>query len=57
MRNCARAYLTLPHNEPKAIVVVDAARRAKVVAERIWAAVEHRLHPGLERLAAETAAP
>jgi hypothetical protein len=28
-----------------------------VVSERIWITVEHRLHPGLEALAAETTMP
>jgi len=52
-----QAYLTLAAHEPKRFFVIDGRAPREVVAERIWAAVEQRLHPGLERLAAETAAP
>ena len=51
------AYRELAAKEPKRIVVVDGRAPRDVVAERIWAAVEQRLHPGLESLAAEVAAP
>ncbi|MGH6663542.1 MAG: dTMP kinase [Pseudolabrys sp.] len=51
------AYLALADKEPKRCVVIDGRAPREVVAERIWTTVEQRLHPGLERLAAETAAP
>jgi dTMP kinase len=51
------AYRALAEKEPKRCVVVDGRAPRDVVAERIWNAVVQRLHPGLERLAAETAAP
>jgi hypothetical protein len=37
--------------------VIDGRAPREVVAERIWSTVEQRLHPGLEQLIAETAAP
>jgi dTMP kinase len=52
-----QAYRALAEGEPKRCVVIDGRAPRDVVAERIWAAVEQHLHPGLERLAAETAAP
>jgi len=55
--NLRQAYLALAANEPKRCVVIDGRAPRDVVAGRIWAAVQERLHPGLERLAAETAAP
>jgi dTMP kinase len=55
--NLRQAYLTLAANEPKRCVVIDGRAPRDVVAGRIWAAVQERLHPGLERLAAEIAAP
>jgi dTMP kinase len=51
------AYLVLAAKEPKRCVVIDGRAPREVVAERIWTTIEARLHPGLERLAAETAAP
>ena len=51
-----RAYIALADKEPKRCVLVDGRAPREVVSERIWAAVEQRLHPGLEQLAA-TAAP
>ena len=55
--NLRQAYLALAEKEPKRCVVIDGRAPRDVVAERIWTAVAHHLHPGLERLAAETAAP
>jgi dTMP kinase len=55
--NLRKAYRTLAEKEPKRCVVVDGRAPLDVVAERIWATVEQRLHPGLERLSAEIAAP
>jgi dTMP kinase len=55
--NLRQAYLALAANEPKRCVVIDGRAPRDVVAGRIWAAVQERLHPGLERLAAETVAP
>jgi len=52
-----KAYRALAEREPKRIVVIDGRAPRDVVAERIWAAVEQKLHPGLERLSAEIAAP
>jgi len=52
-----KAYRELAAKEPKRCIVIDGRAPREVVAERIWTAVEQRLHPGLERLAAETAAP
>jgi dTMP kinase len=49
------AYLALADKEPKRCVVVDGRAPREVVAQRIWAAVEQRLHPGPR--VAETAAP
>ena len=40
------AYRALAAAEPARIVVVDGRAPREVVAERIWAAVEERLHPG-----------
>jgi len=51
------AYLALAVKEPKRCVVIDGRAPREVVAERIWTTIEARLRPGLERLAAETAAP
>src|SRR5487761_2097384 len=51
-----RAYIALADKEPKRCVLVDGRAPRDVVAERIWTAVEQRLHPGLEQLAA-TATP
>ena len=51
------AYLALAAKEPKRCVVIDGRAPREVVAERTWMTIESRLHPGLERLAAETAAP
>ena len=51
-----RAYIALADKEPKRCVLVDGRAPREVVSERIWAAVEQRLHPGLEQLAA-TATP
>ena len=50
------AYLALAELEPKRCIVIDGRAPRDVVAERIWANVEQRLHPGLARLA-ETVAP
>ena len=52
-----RAYLALAAKEPKRCVVIDGRAPRAVVAERIWSAVEQRLHPELQRLTAETTAP
>jgi len=52
-----RAYLSLAEREPKRCIVIDGRAPREVVCERIWTTVEQRLHPGLARLAAETAAP
>jgi dTMP kinase len=52
-----KAYRALAEREPKRIVVIDGRAPRDVVAERIWAAIEQKLHPGLERLSAEIAAP
>ena len=52
-----RAYLTLADQERKRCIVIDGRAPRDVVSERIWTVVEQRLHPGLARLAAETAAP
>jgi dTMP kinase len=50
------AYRALAELEPKRCIVIDGRAPRDVVAERIWAIVEERLHPGLARLA-ETVAP
>jgi dTMP kinase len=52
-----RAYIALADKEPKRCVLVDGRAPREVVSERIWTAVEQRLHPGLEQLAAATATP
>jgi dTMP kinase len=52
-----RAYIALADKEPKRCIIVDGRAPREVVAERIWASVEKRLHPGLEQLAAATQAP
>jgi len=52
-----RAYLSLAEREPKRCVAIDGRAPREVVSERIWTTVEHRLHPGLEALAAETTTP
>lgn len=49
------AYLALADKEPKRCVVIDGRAPRDVVAQRIWAAVEQRLH--LEPRVAETASP
>lgn len=49
------AYRELAAKEPKRCIVVDGRAPREVVAERIWSALDQRLHPG--RLAAEVAAP
>jgi len=46
-----KAYRALAELEPKRIIVIDGRAPRDVVAERIWAIVEQRLHPGLARLA------
>lgn len=51
------AYLALAAKEPRRCVVIDGRAPREIVAERIWTTIETRLQPGLERLAAETAAP
>ena len=51
-----KAYRDLAAKEPKRIIVVDGRAPRDVVAERIWAAVEQRLRPGLEKLAVEAGA-
>jgi dTMP kinase len=50
-----KAYATLAAKEPKRCVVIDGRAPRDVVAERIWTAVEQRLHP--EPRVAETATP
>ncbi len=45
------AYRALAEAEPKRCVVIDGRAPRDVVAERIWAVVEQRLHPGLAKLA------
>ena len=52
-----RAYLTLAEEERKRCIVIDGRAPRDVVSERIWTVVEQRLHPGMARLAAATAAP
>jgi dTMP kinase len=52
-----RAYIALADKEPKRCVLVDGRAPREVVSERIWTAVEQRLHPGLEQLVAATATP
>lgn len=52
-----RAYIALADKEPKRCVIIDGRAPREVVAERIWATVEQRLHPGPERLAAAPTAP
>lgn len=49
------AYRSLAEREPKRIIVIDGRAPRDVVAERIWSTVQQRLHPGLEKLEAETA--
>jgi dTMP kinase len=51
------AYVAIVEAEPKRCIIIDGRAPREVVADRIWTTVEQRLHPGLERLAAETAAP
>jgi dTMP kinase len=55
--NLREAYRMLAEKEPKRCFVIDGRAPREVVAERIWTTVEQRLHPGLEQLIAETAAP
>jgi dTMP kinase len=50
-----KAYAALVTNEPKRCVIIDGHAPRDVVARRIWAVVEQRLHP--EPRTAETAAP
>jgi dTMP kinase len=52
-----KAYVAIDEAEPKRCIIIDGRAPREVVADRIWTTVEQRLHPGLERLAAETAAP
>jgi dTMP kinase len=52
-----KAYVAIVESEPKRCIIIDGRAPREVVADRIWTTVEQRLHPGLERLAAETAAP
>jgi dTMP kinase len=52
-----KAYVAIVEAEPKRCIIIDGRAPREVVADRIWTTVEQRLHPGLERLAAETAAP
>jgi dTMP kinase len=52
-----RAYIALADKEPQRCVIIDGRAPREVVAERIWATVEQRLHPGPERLAAAPTAP
>jgi dTMP kinase len=52
-----RAYIALADKEPKRCVIIDGRAPREVVAERIWATVEQRLHPDPERLAAAPTAP
>ena len=52
-----RAYIALADKEPKRCVIIDGRAPREVVAERIWATVEQRLHPEPERLAAAPTAP
>ena len=49
------AYAALAANEPKRCVVIDGRAPRDVVEQRIWAAVEQRLHP--KPRVAETASP
>jgi dTMP kinase len=49
------AYAALAASEPKRCIVIDGRPSRDVVAKRIWAAVEQRLHP--KPRVAETAAP
>jgi dTMP kinase len=51
-----KAYRTLAENEPKRCVVIDGRAPRDVVAERIWAIVQQRLHPEPATVA-EQAAP
>jgi dTMP kinase len=51
------AYRALADKEPKRCILVDGRAPREIVAERIWNVVEQRLHPGLESLSAEVAAP
>jgi dTMP kinase len=50
------AYRALAELEPKRCVIIDGRAPKDVVAERIWAIVQQRLHPGLAGLA-EAVAP
>jgi dTMP kinase len=52
-----QAYLALVANEPKRCIVIDGRAPREVVSERIWTAVEQRLHPELHQIAAETTTP
>ena len=52
-----KAYVAIVEAEPKRCIIIDGRAPREVVADRIWTTVEQRLHPGLERLAAEAAAP
>ena len=52
-----KAYVAIVEAEPKRCIIIDGRAPREVVADRIWTTVEQRLHPGLERLAAETAVP
>ena len=50
-----KAYAALAVSEPKRCIVIDGCPPREAVAQRIWAAVEQRLHP--KPRVAETAAP
>jgi dTMP kinase len=51
-----KAYRALAEKEPRRFVVIDGRPPRDVVAQRIWAAVEERLHPQQQRVA-ENAPP
>jgi dTMP kinase len=55
--NLRKAYRALAAKEPKRCFVIDGRAPRDIVAERVWHIVEHQLHPGLEQLSAEVAAP
>jgi dTMP kinase len=51
-----KAYRLLAEKEPRRFIVIDGRPPRDVVAQRIWAAVEERLHPQQQRVA-ENAPP
>jgi dTMP kinase len=55
--NLRAAYRMLAEREPRRCIIVDGRPPKDVVSKRIWETVESRLHPGLDRLAAEVTAP